>query len=81
MAPAPVTENYYKILEVPQTATLEQIVRSYRRLALKLHPDRNASHNATQAFQLVWPLSSPVACSGQILQRVLMTCIVAEQSL
>jgi curved DNA-binding protein CbpA len=45
------------ILEVVQTATPEQITKSYRRLALKLHPDRNAKHNATEAFQLVCQFS------------------------
>jgi hypothetical protein len=42
------------VLEVVQTATLEQITRSYKRLALKLHPDRNSKQDATEAFQLVW---------------------------
>lgn len=53
MVPAPITEDYYLVLEVEQTATLELIVRSYRRLALKLHPDRNTKDNATETFQLV----------------------------
>ncbi|KAH9208348.1 DnaJ domain-containing protein, partial [Leptodontidium sp. 2 PMI_412] len=53
MAPAPITEDYYVVLEVQQTAAPELIVRSYRRLALKLHPDRNAKHDATEAFQLL----------------------------
>ncbi|PQE13476.1 hypothetical protein CJF32_00005384 [Rutstroemia sp. NJR-2017a WRK4] len=51
MAPSAITEDYYMILEVAQTATIEQVVRSYRRLALNLHPDRNAKSNVTQAFQ------------------------------
>lgn len=41
------------VLEVEQTATLELIVKSYRRLALKLHPDRNSKQNTTEAFQRV----------------------------
>jgi curved DNA-binding protein CbpA len=53
MAPLPITEDYYMVLEVGQTATPELIIRSYKRLALKLHPDRNTRHDATEAFQLV----------------------------
>jgi hypothetical protein len=53
MEPAKVTEDYYAVLELTQTATREQVIRSYKQLALKLHPDRNPKHDATQAFQLV----------------------------
>lgn len=45
------------ILEVMQTASLELISRSYKRLALKLHSNRNVRHDATQAFQLICQFS------------------------
>ena len=53
MAPSPITEDYYVVLELEQNATPELITQSYKRLALKLHPDRNARPSATEAFQLV----------------------------
>jgi len=33
--------DYYKVLDVPRTATEAEIKKSYRRLAMKFHPDRN----------------------------------------
>ena len=35
--------NYYSILELDSTATEQDIKKSYKRLALKWHPDKNPS--------------------------------------
>lgn len=45
------------VLEVGPTASPDLVVRSYKRLALKLHPDRNNKYDATEAFQLVCQFS------------------------
>jgi len=37
----PTTRDYYEILSVEKTVDAEEIKRSYRRLAMKYHPDRN----------------------------------------
>jgi molecular chaperone DnaJ len=37
----PITRDYYEVLSVERTASGEDIKRSYRRLAMKYHPDRN----------------------------------------
>src|SRR5271167_2332431 len=33
--------DYYKLLELPRSATEADIKKAYRRLAMKFHPDRN----------------------------------------
>ena len=82
MAPALITEDYYMVLEVVQTATLEVIIRSYKRLALKLHPDRNAKDDATEAFQLVCQISGVKLILLSIVKLcVLKSNIEARKSL
>jgi len=41
------SKNYYEILEIPRTATHENINQAFRRLALKYHPLRNPTDLAT----------------------------------
>jgi curved DNA-binding protein CbpA len=43
------TKDYYKILELPTTASLQEIKRSFRRLAQQYHPDKNDGSNMAAA--------------------------------
>jgi molecular chaperone DnaJ len=48
------TNDYYAIIDVANTATPDEIKKSYRRRARDLHPDKNHSNpNATADFQRV----------------------------
>lgn len=62
MAPVEIADDYYDILGISNTATIEIITSSYRRLALDRHPDKNPNNpGATAAFQLVGQLPLPFA--------------------
>lgn len=43
-------ENYYSILDIDYKATDKEIIRAYRNMALKFHPDINKSPSAHDLF-------------------------------
>lgn len=46
-------KDYYRILDVPRTASAEEIKERYRQLALDLHPDRSAEKASIERFKAV----------------------------
>jgi molecular chaperone DnaJ len=42
-------QDYYSLLEVPREASGDDLKRSYRKLAMKWHPDRNPGDKAAEA--------------------------------
>jgi Ca-activated chloride channel family protein len=42
--------DYYAILGIPRSASVEDIRRSYREAALRLHPDKNPGEEAAELF-------------------------------
>ncbi|KAG7887981.1 hypothetical protein KL936_003999 [Ogataea polymorpha] len=45
--------NHYEVLEISRNATDAEIKKSYRRLALKYHPDKNKSASAEEKFKQI----------------------------
>lgn len=46
-------KDYYEILNVTKDATDSEIKKSYKKLALQLHPDKNKAPGAAEAFKAI----------------------------
>jgi DnaJ-class molecular chaperone len=47
-------DSFYNILELPETASIDEIKKSYRRLSMLYHPDKNNNNpDATAKFQRI----------------------------
>jgi DnaJ homolog subfamily A member 5 len=59
-------ECYYKVLGVSSDVSLDEIKKSYKKLALKFHPDKNSSEDAKIQFQLI---SEAYECLSDVNER------------
>lgn len=53
------TKDYYELLEIPKSSKEDDVKKAYKKLALKLHPDKNRAPGAEEAFK---KLSKVVQC-------------------
>ena len=47
------TDNYYSVLGIDKDASQQEIKKSYRKLSMKWHPDKNKSPEAELNFKKI----------------------------
>lgn len=60
-----INKNYYNILEVKKNDSDETIKKSYRKLAIKYHPDKNPTKEAEERFKLISEANSVLSDKKQ----------------
>lgn len=58
--------DYYDILGIAKTASTDDIKKAYRKLALRLHPDKNHAPSASEAFKKI---NKSFACLSDEMKR------------
>lgn len=61
-------KDYYEVLHISKEATDSEIKRSYKKLALQLHPDKNRAPGAVEAFKALGNFHSFIYLSAKYLQ-------------
>jgi len=46
-------KKYYEVLKIPYGSEIKLVIKAYRRLAKKYHPDKNLDEDAVQKFHQV----------------------------
>lgn len=69
-------KDYYSILKVSQNSSQKEVKRSYRKLALETHPDKNKSHDAHNLFIDV---SEAYQILGHVERRKVYDSLLEEQ--
>ena len=70
-------KDFYQVLNIQRGASEEEIKKAYRKLALKLHPDKNKAQSADEAFK--GALQAQSAPNLKLVQYAMKETIFAVQ--
>ncbi|KAK9994674.1 hypothetical protein SO802_024377 [Lithocarpus litseifolius] len=62
-------KDYYEILGVEKSCTVEDVRKAYRKLSLKVHPDKNKAPDAEEAFKAVSKAFQCLSNEEEIFRR------------
>lgn len=64
----PTSDDYYKVLGVPRSASEKDVKKAYRKLAIKWHPDKNPT-NTAQAEEYFKAIAEAYDCLSDKKKR------------
>ena len=68
------TKDYYEILGLSKTCSEGEVRKAYRKLSLKVHPDKNNAPGAEEAFKAVSKSFQVNCCTTYIVRSLLCGC-------
>ena len=71
------SRGYYRLLKLESDCTTEEVIASYRKLAIELHPDKNSEPDAKERFQEV--LEAYTVLKDEEKRRKYDLCIDADE--
>lgn len=78
-------KNYYEVLGLNSNATLEEVKKAYKKMAIKWHPDKNSSPEATEKFKEITEaytkITNPEADASNIDINDIFSSIFGEMGL
>ncbi len=63
-------KDYYEILGVTKDCAEDDLKKSYRKLALKFHPDKNHAPGATEAFKGWLKSTDELLLSNRLIHKL-----------
>ncbi|EDW01543.1 dnaJ homolog subfamily B member 14 [Drosophila grimshawi] len=67
--------NHYEVLRISHHATYSEVKRAYKRLALRLHPDKNRAPGSEEAFRCINEAADTLTDNQKRIEYNLLTAV------